>query len=288
MSVACIPKTIDNDIGVIDRSFGFNTAVAEARKAISSVVLEAQCAPNGAPVPRPVCPSPLPTPPLPNPSPHLTLAYPVRSPPPPRRRGHREADGATRGLHLRARNARLQPGRRYVLPPPPNPRNLPCTPALLGPIDSPHTPRLPPALSSLRRAVCLIPEVRFHLHGKNGLLNHVHRVLAKQRSCVIVVAEGAGDDLLAASAERDESGNAKLGDVGHFMERTVDDYFKQINVPGQSATRPLRNSPLPPTHTHTHTPSTMYSPPSPLLFLSLSLSPPATLQSRSSTWTRPT
>ena len=47
MTVAGIPKTIDNDIGVIDRSFGFNTAVAEARKAIQSAVVEASCAPHG-------------------------------------------------------------------------------------------------------------------------------------------------------------------------------------------------------------------------------------------------
>ena len=47
LTVAGIPKTIDNDIGVIDRSFGFNTAVAEARKAIQSAVVEASCAPHG-------------------------------------------------------------------------------------------------------------------------------------------------------------------------------------------------------------------------------------------------
>lgn len=47
MSVTCIPKTIDNDIGTIDRSFGFNTAVAEARKAILSADIDARCAKNG-------------------------------------------------------------------------------------------------------------------------------------------------------------------------------------------------------------------------------------------------
>ena len=40
-------KTIDNDLGVIDRSFGFNTAVEEAGKAIVSAKTEAECAPNG-------------------------------------------------------------------------------------------------------------------------------------------------------------------------------------------------------------------------------------------------
>lgn len=32
----CIPKTIDNDIGIIDCSFGFNTAVEETRRAIEA------------------------------------------------------------------------------------------------------------------------------------------------------------------------------------------------------------------------------------------------------------
>lgn len=45
--VACIPKTIDNDIGVIDKSFGFDSAVAEAEKAIFSAVVESRCTPLG-------------------------------------------------------------------------------------------------------------------------------------------------------------------------------------------------------------------------------------------------
>lgn len=36
--VAGIPKTIDNDIGLIDRSFGFNTAVEEACKAVRQFI----------------------------------------------------------------------------------------------------------------------------------------------------------------------------------------------------------------------------------------------------------
>lgn len=45
--IAGIPKTIDNDIAVIDRSFGFNTAVTYAVEAIKSVKTEAECSPNG-------------------------------------------------------------------------------------------------------------------------------------------------------------------------------------------------------------------------------------------------
>ena len=48
IAVAGIPKTIDNDIDIIDRSFGFNSAVAAAQDAIRSAKTEAQCnLPNG-------------------------------------------------------------------------------------------------------------------------------------------------------------------------------------------------------------------------------------------------
>jgi 6-phosphofructokinase 1 len=47
MTVVGIPKTIDNDIGIIDRSFGFDTAVEQATKAIDSARIEAECIPNG-------------------------------------------------------------------------------------------------------------------------------------------------------------------------------------------------------------------------------------------------
>ena len=40
--------------------------------------------------------------------------------------------------------------------------------------------------------ICLVPEFKFNLYGKNGFLEYVaHRVELK-RHCVIVVAEGAG------------------------------------------------------------------------------------------------
>ncbi|KAL8137018.1 hypothetical protein V2J09_003019 [Rumex salicifolius] len=47
VSVAAIPKTIDNDIPVIDRSFGFDTAVEEAQRAINAAHVEAESALNG-------------------------------------------------------------------------------------------------------------------------------------------------------------------------------------------------------------------------------------------------
>jgi 6-phosphofructokinase 1 len=42
---------------------------------------------------------------------------------------------------------------------------------------------------------------------------------------VIVVAEGAGQELLAATAERDASGNAKLGDIGTWLRDAIKGHF---------------------------------------------------------------
>lgn len=47
IGVIGIPKTIDNDISYLDRSFGFETAVAETRNAVYSAHVEAQGARNG-------------------------------------------------------------------------------------------------------------------------------------------------------------------------------------------------------------------------------------------------
>jgi 6-phosphofructokinase 1 len=48
VSVAGIPKTIDNDIDHIDRTFGFDSAVEAAQVAIRSAKTEAVCnLPNG-------------------------------------------------------------------------------------------------------------------------------------------------------------------------------------------------------------------------------------------------
>jgi len=45
--VVGIPKTIDNDIPVIDKSFGFDTAVEEAQRAINAAHVEAESNENG-------------------------------------------------------------------------------------------------------------------------------------------------------------------------------------------------------------------------------------------------
>jgi len=45
--VVGVPKTIDNDICHVEKTFGFETAVAESRTALSSAHVEAKGAPNG-------------------------------------------------------------------------------------------------------------------------------------------------------------------------------------------------------------------------------------------------
>ena len=47
VSVVCIPKTIDNDLPIIDKSFGYETAVEQAKKSIMSAYYEAKDTENG-------------------------------------------------------------------------------------------------------------------------------------------------------------------------------------------------------------------------------------------------
>lgn len=47
IAVVGIPKTIDNDIGYVDKTFGFDTAVSEASKVLQCAHIEAKDAPDG-------------------------------------------------------------------------------------------------------------------------------------------------------------------------------------------------------------------------------------------------
>jgi 6-phosphofructokinase 1 len=47
IAVVCVPKTIDNDVPYIERSFGFHTAFAKATEAIRAAHVEATAFPNG-------------------------------------------------------------------------------------------------------------------------------------------------------------------------------------------------------------------------------------------------
>jgi 6-phosphofructokinase 1 len=166
ISVVGIPKTIDNDIHFIDRSFGFESAAAAAAEAIRSA--------------------------------------------------HVEATGANNGIGL------LKVMGRHS-------GFIACHAALACPEAN----------------FVLIPEVPLHLEGENGFLRHLERRLEQRAHAVIVVAEGAGQELCAAgspvggaAAATDASGNTRLKDIGlvlrerivqHFAGRGVDITLKYID-----------------------------------------------------------
>lgn len=146
LSVIGIPKTIDNDISFIHTTFGFETAVSEARRATYAA--------------------------------------------------HTEATGARNGIGL----VKLM-GR-----------------------DSGFIAAYT-ALADSQVNYCLIPETPFTLAG---LLRSLEERLQQRGHAVIVVAEGAGQELLAASGERDASWNIKFGDIGIFLRDAIKDHFNRI------------------------------------------------------------
>jgi 6-phosphofructokinase 1 len=75
----------------------------------------------------------------------------------------------------------------------------------------------------------LIPEVPFKLEGPGGLLEHLRKRLSNRKHAVIVVAEGAGKDLVTEDGA-DASGNKKLGDIGVYLRDKITAYFKKLNI----------------------------------------------------------
>jgi 6-phosphofructokinase 1 len=66
-----------------------------------------------------------------------------------------------------------------------------------------------------------IPEVPFELEGPDGLYDQLEARLKEKNHAVIVVAEGAGQDLLPAEGGTDASGNKKLADIGLFLKEGI-------------------------------------------------------------------
>ncbi|XP_028764807.1 ATP-dependent 6-phosphofructokinase 2 [Neltuma alba] len=157
VAVAGIPKTVDNDIGIIDRSFGFQTAVEMAQQAISAAHVEAESAVNGIGL-----------------------------------------------VKLMGRN--------------------------VGHIA------LHATLSSRDVDCCLIPETDFYLEGKGGLFEFLDEQLKENGHAVLVVAEGAGQDLIprseAQKEERDESGNLVFLDVGAWLKSELKNWWDRDH-PGE-------------------------------------------------------
>ena len=77
---------------------------------------------------------------------------------------------------------------------------------------------------------CLIPEVEFSLEGKHGLLSALKRRLeSKKNHTVIVVAEGAGQNLFKdLPVMKDDSGNVIKYDVGVYLKNTIKEHFQEL------------------------------------------------------------
>ena len=77
------------------------------------------------------------------------------------------------------------------------------------------------ALASHDADFVLIPEVPFRLDGDGGFLARLRHLVRRQGHAVVVVAEGAGQDLLDDDGQVDASGNARLADVGALLRTRI-------------------------------------------------------------------
>lgn len=71
----------------------------------------------------------------------------------------------------------------------------------------------------------MIPESPFYLEGKGGLFEFLEKRLRENGHLVLVVAEGAGQKLIAQSVHSvgtaDESGNRLLLDIGLWLSEKI-------------------------------------------------------------------
>lgn len=77
---------------------------------------------------------------------------------------------------------------------------------------------------------CLIPENPFDITGKNGLLSHLEKRILSRGHAVVLVAEGAGQDILPSTGRKDLSGNTVFADIGIFLKEKIKEYFKEKNI----------------------------------------------------------
>ena len=77
---------------------------------------------------------------------------------------------------------------------------------------------------------CLIPESPFDLYGENGLLKKLEKRIHDRGHAVILVAEGAGQELLPKTGQTDASGNIRYNDIGLFLKAEIEKFFKEQNT----------------------------------------------------------
>jgi 6-phosphofructokinase 1 len=152
IAVVGIPKTIDNDIAYVYKTFGFDTAVGVVKQALEGAHVESQGTPNGVSV-----------------------------------------------VKVMGRDS--------------------------GFIAA-HS-----ALASGEANFCLIPEVPFDLYGDDAFLDCLEKRVVERGHAVVVVAEGAGQELFDESArEFDASGNIIHHDIGHLLVGAIEAHFKRCGI----------------------------------------------------------
>jgi 6-phosphofructokinase 1 len=78
--------------------------------------------------------------------------------------------------------------------------------------------------------ICLIPEEPFTMES---LLTRIENRLSRKDHLVLVVAEGAGQELMVnkkGKKEYDKSGNVKFMDIGNFLKGEIGSYLKKQKV----------------------------------------------------------
>uniref|UniRef100_A0A7I4FWF9 Phosphofructokinase domain-containing protein n=1 Tax=Physcomitrium patens TaxID=3218 RepID=A0A7I4FWF9_PHYPA len=88
------------------------------------------------------------------------------------------------------------------------------------------------AVEEAQRAInAAYTEVTFTMGGKHGVLEYMKQKIELNGICVVVVAEGAGQDLLEGVGGLDASGNPILGDFGKWFTGKVKEFFATQKIP---------------------------------------------------------
>ncbi|MDT7795956.1 MAG: 6-phosphofructokinase 1 [Mycobacterium sp.] len=82
-------------------------------------------------------------------------------------------------------------------------------------------------LADTQVGLCLVPENAF---GIDGIVRAARQRIERDGYVVIVVAEGAGQELLAEAAEWDASGNRRHGDIGTFLRDKIPEAFRAQGI----------------------------------------------------------
>lgn len=76
----------------------------------------------------------------------------------------------------------------------------------------------------------LVPEDEFDLDGDNGFLGHLESRIREHGHAVIVVAEGAGQNLIGQTGGTDKSGNLVLGDIAGTLKEAIKSHFGEKGI----------------------------------------------------------